>query len=394
MDRRRAVILVLDGVGAGEAPDASLYSDEGSNTLVNTAAVVGGLKLPTLGSLGLGNAVELSGRAALGLPSEANPLACWGRLTEKSPGKDSTTGHWEMAGVILEKPFPLYPFGFPDDVIDKFKKATGRGVLCNKPYSGTDVIKDYGEEHMRTGKLIVYTSGDSVFQVAAHLDIVPLTEQYAACEAARAMLTGKHEVGRVIARPFAGAVGAFERLGSKRRDYAVKPPSPNLLTIAADRGFDVMGCGKIDDLFADVGITKSRHVSGNRATVAAMDEFLKEGFPGVIFANCVDFDMLYGHRNDPYGMARALEEVDGLLAGSMTLFREGDLLIVTADHGNDPTTPSTDHSREMPFVLVWHKAIRPKPLGDRATFADVGATAAAWLGLDWSAMPGSNMLQP
>ncbi|HPU95656.1 MAG: Phosphopentomutase [Firmicutes bacterium ADurb.Bin153] len=388
---KRAIILVLDGIGAGEMPDAGLYGDEGSNTLANTASKAGGLTMPTLSSMGLGNAVALSGKKAPGLDPAERPTASWGRMMEKSPGKDSTTGHWEMAGVVLKRAFPLYPEGFPDDVLDAFSSATGRGVLCNRPYSGTEVIKDFGDEHVRTGRFIVYTSGDSVFQIASHVDVVPLEELYEASRAARRILTGEHEVGRVIARPFKGGSGSYARIGEKRRDFAVEPPVPNLLSLVVDSGMDVTGCGKIDDLFANRNISVSRHVSGNRATMEALVQSLGEDRPGLVFANCVDFDMLYGHRNDIRGMASALEEVDGLIAGAMERMGADDLLIVTADHGNDPTTPSTDHSREMPFVLVWGKGHKPVPLGTRSTFADVGATAADWLGLRWD-LPGTSMI--
>ena len=390
---RRAIILVLDGVGVGEMPDASLYGDEGSNTLSNTAEKAGGLDLPVLGSMGIGNSAALSGKPILGTPPVDGPSASWGRLTELSPGKDSTTGHWEMAGNVLEKPFPLYPGGFPPSIIEEFSHVTGRGVLCNLPYSGTDVIRDYGEEHIRTGKFIVYTSGDSVFQIASHVDAIPLEELYAASRAARETLRGEHEVGRVIARPFAGKPGAFERVGAKRRDFAVEPPVPNLLQQVQDAGLSVMACGKIDDLFANKGISASRHVSGNRATMEAMMQFILEGASGLIFANCVDFDMLYGHRNDHMGMKSALEETDPLIGRVLGMLGEGDLLIITADHGNDPTTPSTDHSREHPFVLVWHHGIEPQPLADRESFADVGATVADWLGIGWP-LPGKSMLGP
>ncbi len=390
---RRAIILVLDGVGAGEMPDAELYGDKGSNTLSNTAEKAGGLNLPVLGSMGIGNSAALSGKPMQGTPPVKAPSASWGRLTELSPGKDSTTGHWEMAGNVLQKAFPLYPHGFPDSIIAQFTAAAGRGALCNLPYSGTDVIRDYGEEHMRTGKFIVYTSGDSVFQIASHVDVISLDELYAASRAAREILRGEHEVGRVIARPFAGKPGAFERVGARRRDFAVEPPVPNLLQAVQDAGLSVMACGKIDDLFANKGITETRHVSGNKATMEAMMQFIEEGTPGLIFANCVDFDMLYGHRNDHMGMKRALEETDPLISKALGMLGDGDLMIVTADHGNDPTTPSTDHSREHPFVLVWHKGMKPQPLGDRKTFADVGATVADWLGIRWD-LPGESMLGP
>lgn len=390
---RRAIILVLDGVGAGEMPDAALYGDAGSNTLSNTAERAGGLNLPVLGSMGIGNAAALSGKAIIGVPPVKEPSASWGRLTELSPGKDSTTGHWEMAGNVLQKAFPLYPKGFPASVMEKFERSTGRGTLCNLPYSGTDVIRDFGDEHMRTGKFIVYTSGDSVFQIASHVEVIPLEELYAASRAAREILRGEHEVGRVIARPFTGKPGAFERVGAKRRDFAVEPPVPNLLQLVQDAGLSVMACGKIDDLFANRGITATRHVSGNSATMEAMMQFLEEGALGLIFANCVDFDMLYGHRNDYLGMKRALEETDPLIGKALGMLKDDDLIIITADHGNDPTTPSTDHSREHPFVLVWHKGMRPRPLGDRRTFADVGASVADWLGVKWS-LPGESMLEP
>ncbi|HOY89252.1 MAG TPA: phosphopentomutase, partial [Bacillota bacterium] len=324
--KRRAIILVLDGIGAGEMPDAGLYKDAGSNTLANTAISVGGLVMPTLASMGIGNAVAMSGSKAPGLDPVARPIASWGRMLEKSPGKDSTTGHWEMAGIILDKPFPLYPEGFPKEVLDAFSAATGRGVLCNRPYSGTDVIMDYGDEHARTGKLIVYTSGDSVFQIASHVDVVPLEELYEASAIARGILVGEHEVGRVIARPFTGKSGAYVRIGEKRRDYAVEPSVPNLLSIVRAAGMDVTGCGKIDDLFAHKNVSISKHVSGNKATMEALVQSLGEDLPGLIFANCVDFDMLYGHRNDVRGMASALEEVDQLIASAMGRMGDEDLL--------------------------------------------------------------------
>lgn len=374
----RVIIIVLDSVGCGDAPDAAAYGDAGSNTLGNIARAVGGLNLPHLGKMGLGNLTEIQG-----VPPTADTLGAYGRLTEVSAGKDTTTGHWEMSGVPLMQAFPTYPNGFPADVITEFERRIGRETLGNYPASGTEIIKELGEEHMRTGKPIVYTSADSVFQIAAHTNIIPLAELYRQCEIAREILRGEHAVGRVIARPFIGEPGNFTRT-EDRRDFSLTPPGDTLLDVTKTAGLEVMAVGKIEDIFAHRGITQSNHTGNNMAGVDGTIAFIKQDTPGLIFTNLVDFDALYGHRNNPRGYADALEAFDRRLPEILDARRPGDVLFITADHGNDPTTPSTDHSRERVPLLITGDAIRPGTnFGTRPSFSDLAATAADFLGLDW-----------
>jgi phosphopentomutase len=365
---KRITWIVLDSVGIGEMPDAADYGDAGSDTLGNIARERK-LSLPNLAALGLGNIRPLDA-----LPPTSNPKGAYGKCTLKSPGKDTTTGHWEMAGIILEKPFPVYPRGFPPEIMRPFEAAIGRRTLGNKAASGTEIIKELGVEHVRTGFPIVYTSADSVFQIAAHEDVIPLEELYRICHIAREILTGPHEVGRVIARPFIGSPGGFIRTAN-RKDLAVPPPSGMLLDRLAEQNVAVYGIGKISEIFLGRGIERStktkNNADGMQKTVEAMN-----GQPeGLIFVNLVDFDQLYGHRNDVEGYASALEAVDHWLP-SLPL-RPDDLVILTADHGCDPTTPSTDHSREFTPLLVYGNRVRPGVnLNTRATLADIGQTAA------------------
>jgi phosphopentomutase len=371
---RRAIILVLDGVGIGEAPDAAAYGDVGSHTLGNLARAVGGLQLPQLERAGLGCIAPLIGVAAV----EA-PTAAWGLLEPRSAGKDSTTGHWEIAGVHLDRPFPTYPQGFPAALVEEFARRTGRRVLGNVVASGTAVLDTYGEAHQRTGDWIVYTSADSVFQVAAHEAVVPLAELYAACEAARAMLVAPHDVSRVIARPFVGVPGAWRRTAN-RRDLAIAPPAETLLDALAAAGIPRTGVGKVDDLFARRGL-EGGHTSDNAEGVARILDWVRTGPDGLLFANLVDFDQLFGHRNDVPGFHGALRAFDAALPEVIAALRQDDLLFITADHGNDPTTPSTDHARECVPVLALGRAVVPGPIGRRSTFSDLGATVAEWLGV-------------
>lgn len=377
---RRAAIIVLDGVGIGGAPDAADYGDAGSNTLGNIAREVGGLRLPALQRAGLGNIDRLDGVAAVPAPEAAH-----GALVPASAGKDSTTGHWEIAGVRLDRPFPTYPDGFPQELVREFSRRTGRGVLGNVAASGTDILARCGEEHQRTGAWIVYTSADSVFQIAAHEQVVPLEELYRGCEIAREMLTPPHDVSRVIARPFHGAPGAYMRTRN-RRDFSMQPPQETLLDALASAGIARAGVGKVDDLFAGRSIS-ARHTADNRDGIRGILEWLTDttvgnrGIGGFLFANLVDFDQLYGHRNDVPGFYSALRQFDAALPEIRTALREDDLLFVTADHGNDPTTPSTDHSRECVPLLAFGPRVRPASIGRRATFSDLGATVAEWFGI-------------
>jgi phosphopentomutase len=372
----RVVLIVLDSVGIGEMPDAADYGDAGSDTLGNLARARP-LDLPNLCALGLGNI-----RPFDGLPAALKPAASYGRCALASPGKDTTTGHWEIAGIHLERPFPLYPNGFPSEVMDEFERRVGRRVLGNCPASGTEIVDRLGAEHMRTGSPIVYTSADSVFQVAAHEEVIPRWELYRMCEIAREILRGPHEVGRVIARPFTGSPGAFVRDHAARHDYAVPPPRGMLLDRLDDAGVPVYGVGKIIDVYLGRGVggyvkTKD-NPDGMAKTLAAMDS--EPG--GLIFTNLVDFDSVYGHRNDAEGYAAALEAVDAWIPELLGHAREDDLVILTADHGNDPTTPSTDHSREYVPLLAWGpRAKRGVNLGTRATLADIGQTIARNFGL-------------
>jgi len=371
---RRAAIVVLDGVGIGEAPDAAEYGDVGSDTLGNISRALGGLTLPNLQRLGLGNIAPLEGVA----PTSA-ARGAWGLMIPRSAGKDSTTGHWEIAGVHLAKPFPTYPHGFPASLVEEFARRSGRGVIGNIAGSGTAVLNQYGPEHERTGSWILYTSADSVFQIAAHENVIPLEELYRGCEVAREMLVPPHDVSRVIARPFIGHAGGYERT-KNRRDYSIQPPADTLLDALETAGIARAGVGKVDDLFAGRGI-KSTHTAFNRDGIASIAMWLKSGSNGLLFANLVDFDQAFGHRNDVAGFYGALQEFDVALPGLLALLREDDLLFITADHGNDPTTPSTDHARECVPLLAVGPAVRPAPLGRRQTFSDLGATIADWLGV-------------
>lgn len=370
---RRAAIIVLDGLGIGPAPDTDAYGDTGSNTLGNVARAVGGLRLPELEALGLGCCAPIAGIA----PTDS-PRAAYGICEPKSAGKDSTTGHWEICGQLIERPFPTYPHGFPAEVVDEFARLTGRGVLANRAASGTAILDEYAAEQQRTGKWIVYTSADSVFQVAAHEEIIPLDELYHACELARAMLHGEHGVSRVIARPFTGEPGAWRRT-PRRKDYSLAPPGPTLLDELAARGIPRVGVGKVDDLFAGRGIT-SEHTATNADAYRLITEALQTLPEGLVFANVIEFDQSWGHRNDVPGFHRGLQELDAALGGLLEAVREDDIVIFTADHGNDPTTPSTDHAREVVPLLVSGPRIRPVALGRRRTFADIGQTVAEFLG--------------
>jgi phosphopentomutase len=384
---RAVVLIVLDSVGIGEAPDAGDYGDAGSATLPNLARAVGGIGLPGLGGLGLGNVVPVEG-----VDRVAEPAGAYGCMTELSPGKDTTTGHWEIAGVVLDRPFPLYPEGFPAEVIEPFERGIGTGTLSNVAASGTEIIEQLGAEHMSTGKPIVYTSGDSVFQIAAHVDVVPLEKLYDMCKLARDILRGPHEVGRVIARPFEGGPGAFART-SDRHDYSVMPPRDTVLDEIAGAGLEVRGVGKISDIFGGRGVTSSHPTGSNEEGVDAILEELDSLERGLVWANLVDFDQSYGHRNDAEGYAKALESFDKRLPDILGALGPQDVLIVTADHGNDPTTPSTDHSRERVPVLCAGPVIAAGvALGTRASFADCGATVADLLGVGTSG-PGTSWAQ-
>jgi phosphopentomutase len=370
----RACVIVLDAVGAGELPDAAQYGDEGSDTLGNIARAVGGLDLPSLEALGLGNVEPLEGcRPQPGAPAVA------GRLLERSKGKDTTTGHWEHMGIVTAQAFPTYPHGFPHDVIDPFMHATGRGVLGNKAASGTEIIQELGEEHKRTGKWIVYTSADSVFQIAAHEETVPLDELYAACRAAREILTGKHAVGRVIARPFTGEPGNYVRTPN-RHDFSLEPRRPNYLTLMREAGQKVYGVGKIGDIFAGQDIDESQPTKSNIEGIQVTERLLRELDEGFIFVNLVETDTLWGHRNDPVNFHRCLQDFDHRLPDLLDALRPGDLLIITSDHGCDPTTPSTDHSREYALFLAYVEGRNAAGQIHAGEFADVGATVNAWLG--------------
>jgi phosphopentomutase len=386
MSFRRIVLVVFDSVGIGEMPDAAAYGDTGSDTLGNIARSRP-LRLPNLCALGLANIRPFEGLAPV-----AAPAACYGRAALRSPGKDTTTGHWEMAGVHLSKPFPVYPNGFPPEVLGEFECRAGRRALGNVPASGTEIIERLGEEHLRTGAPIVYTSADSVFQIAAHEEVIPLAELYRLCEIARDLLRGPHEVGRVIARPFVGRPGAFRRDGAARHDYAVAPPEGMLLDRLAAGGVPVIAVGKIADIFLGRGVTQSLKTRDNAEGMAKTLDGLRAIERGFVFANLVDFDMLYGHRNDVEGYAAALEAADAWIPLLTAALAPDDLAIVTADHGNDPTTPSTDHSREYVPLLAWGpKAKRGVSLGTRASLADIGRTVAA--NFDLQLEKGSSFLE-
>ncbi len=372
---RRVILIVMDSVGAGELPDAAEYGDQGSNTLGNLSRAVGGVQLPNLGRLGLGNVTDI-----LGVPPAA-ATGAFGKMAEASQGKDTTTGHWEIAGVYSPVAFPTYPHGFPPEVIHEFERRIGRKTLGNYPASGTAIIEELGAEHMRTGFPIVYTSADSVFQIAAHEEVIPIDELYHISNVARDLLECNRSVARVIARPFIGQPGSFKRT-ERRRDFSCTPPEPTMLDRLVAAGRQVSAVGKIEDIFAHRGITRANHTGNNMDGVTATVAYLRAGYPDLIFTNLVDFDMLYGHRNDPEGYAAALEAFDRRLPEITGEMHADDALIITADHGCDPTTPSTDHSREYTPLLVYGPAIRPGVnLGVRSTFADIAATVNEWLGM-------------
>jgi phosphopentomutase len=377
MTINRVIVIVLDSVGIGELPDAAAFGDVGSHTLGNMARVVGGLDVPNMEKMGLGNIAILDGV----LP-QTEPTAVYGKMAEISPGKDTTTGHWELMGIELKQAFPLYPNGFPPEVMDRFEAEIGRGTLGNYPASGTVIIEELGEEHMATGKPIVYTSGDSVFQIAAHEDIIPIDELYHICHVAREILRGENEVSRVIARPFVGKPGNFTRTAN-RHDYSVVPPEPTLLDKINDAGQMVYAVGKINDIFVGQGITDyvttKSNTDGVDKTITAIRDQQQKGF---IFTNLVDFDAKFGHRNNPEGYANALAEFDQRLPEITAALNDDDVLVLTADHGNDPTTPSTDHSREYVPVLIMGKPVKAGiNIGVRGTFGDLAATIAEMLGV-------------
>jgi phosphopentomutase len=381
---------VLDAVGAGALPDADSYGDAGSDTLGNVARAVGGLDLPNLEALGLGNVEPLEG-----CPPQPGAPAVAGRLTERSKGKDTTTGHWELMGVVTPQPMPTYPHGFPHDVIDPFMHRTARGVLGNKAASGTEIIQELGEEHQQTGKWIVYTSADSVFQIAAHEDTIPLEELYDGARVAREILTGKHAVGRVIARPFTGEPGNYVRTPN-RHDFSLEPKRPNYLSLVRDAGAKVYGVGKISDIFAGCDIDESFPTKSNVEGITETERLLRELDGGLIFTNLVETDMLWGHRNDPVNFHRCLQDFDRRLPDLLDALGPGDILILTSDHGCDPTTPSTDHSREHALLLAYVEGKNAAGRKHDGEFADVGATVNLWLGgrAPSRGIPGQPIVEP
>jgi phosphopentomutase len=381
---RRAAVVVLDACGVGELPDAAAYGDAGSNTLVHLAEQVGGLRLPTLGRLGLGSIMTI-----LGVPAASSP-GVYGRLRPLGPGKESTTGHWELMGVVPAQPLPTYPEGFPPNVLSALEDATGLRFCCNRPFSGTEVLEAYGPHHLETGEAILYTSADSVLQIACHVDRVSEPELYAACEAARRVMTGEHAVGRVIARPFEGVPGAFVRREG-RRDYAVRPPGHSYLEELQAAGAQVHGVGKIHDLFAGVGVDVKHAAATNAAGIAETGRLLREVSSGLIFVNLVETDQEYGHRHDVQGFQRALVQIDAAVAEWLTLLRSDDLLVLTADHGVDPTAPHTDHTREYaPLLATWSGCPGFRHDG---LLADVGASVLSWIaGRDAPGLPGESFV--
>lgn len=399
---KRAIIVVIDACGCGALPDAPEYNDlMECNTLGNVAKAVNGLNLPNLQKMGLGNIIEI-----IGTPPVENPIASYGKMAEMSKGKDTTTGHWEISGIVLDEPFRTYPNGFPDDIINKFTELTGcKKILANIPASGTDIINKLGEEHQKTGYPIVYTSADSVFQIACHVETIPLQKQYEWCMAARKILVGEHNVSRVIARPFEGTPGNYKRISADRRDFSVEPTRSTILNRVKDEGGNMVAIGKIEDIFVKSGVTHAIHIGSNKEglelTIKAINNtldldkiaYVKPQNPKfeLIFTNLVDTDMLYGHRNDPVGYANALREIDCYVPEIIKAMNDDDILFITADHGCDPTTPGTDHTREYVPVILYGKTITPKNLGIRKTFADIGGTAANWMGMHW-VEPGVNMI--
>jgi phosphopentomutase len=386
---RRAIVLVIDACGVGALPDAAGYGDAGTNTLLHVAQAVGGLRLPTLQALGLGSILPLPG-----VPAAARPVI-HGRLHALGSGKDSTAGHWELMGVVLERPLPTYPEGFPPEILARLREATGKEMICNLPYNGISAIEDFGAEHLESGALILYTSKDSVLQLAAHVEREPVEELWQACVAAREAMSGEHAVGRVIARPFTGSPGAFERTDG-RRDFALAPPSRSYLRELADAGMSTHGVGKISDLFAGVGISASHSGATNARALASVGELLDELNHGLVFANLIETDQVYGHRGDAHGFHRALQAIDGELGGWLPRLRPEDLLIVTADHGVDPHHPGTDHTREhAPLLALTGAMLNARERGARhdGPLADVGATAFSWLtGREAPALPGGIFL--
>ena len=373
---KRAIVVVLDGVGAGANPDAASYGDAGASSLEHCAQAIGGLSLPHLGASGIGNITPIKGT-----PPTHDVQGSYGRMASASAGKDSTTGHWEMMGVVLHKPLPVYPHGFPARLVSAFEQTIGRKVIGNVVASGTEIIKTLGEEHMRTGSPILYTSADSVFQLAAHQEIIPLDELYAMCETARRMLTGDNAVGRVIARPFLGTPGHFQRT-EHRRDFSLAPLGTTLLDLLNDAGKEVVGIGKIEDLFAGRGLTQRDHTETNRDGMAATLRWIKQDFEGLLFVNLVEFDMLWGHRRDSEGYAQALRDVDAWFAQVQHVLRPTDALFFTADHGVDPTYRGTDHTRECVPLLAYGQPVRAGvDVGTRSTFADLGQTLAQVFGV-------------
>lgn len=373
---KRAAIIILDGVGIGAAPDAHDYGDAGSDTLGNLARACGGLALPRLERFGLGNIKDLDG-----VRKRGDAAGAWGTMRPASAGKDSTAGHWEIAGIHLERPFPTFSNGFPAAVIDRFVRETGRAVIGNIVASGTEVIDRYGDEHRATGSWIVYTSADSVFQIAAHEEVVPLAELYRACDIARAILVTPHDVSRVIARPFTGESGRYQRTAN-RRDYSIQPAGETLLDALHSAGIPRAGVGKVDDLFGGRSI-RAQHTASNAEGIRRITEWFSSSESGLLFANLVDFDQLFGHRNDAPGFYGALREFDAALPSITSQLKEDDLLFITADHGNDPTTPSTDHARENVPLLAGGMRVVPGNLGERETFSDLGATVAEWFGISF-----------
>ena len=389
---KRAVIIVFDSLGVGALPDAAQFGDVGSNTLANTAQAVGGLNLPNLAKLGLGNIIPVKG-----VRPASQPLGCYGKMAELSQGKDTTVGHWELMGVVKKEPFPVYPRGFPPEIIRLFSQKIGRPVLGNKPASGTAIIAELGEEHLKTGYPIVYTSADSVFQIAAHQDVVPLTQLYRWCKTARQILTGRHGVARVIARPFVGQPGQFKRT-HWRKDFSLPPPSKTVLDFAKEHGVKVLAAGKISEIFAGQGITATVHTKSNQDTFKQVVTYMQQtnlvNQKTIIFANLVDFDTIWGHRNDPAGYAQGLTDADKELSSVLSLLNQADLLIITADHGCDPTTPSTDHSREYAPVIAYSPLLKKGVnLGIRGSFADVGQTVAAALDVKLQNLAGKSFWQ-
>ena len=386
-DNRRAIIVVLDSVGVGELPDAASYGDTGANTLGHIDEGVGGLLLPNLGKLGLGNIIPL-----LKIKPALSPLASYGKSLEKSQAKDTILGHWEIAGLISPYPLPVYPKGFPPEIIDEFERRTGKKTIGNYAASGTEIIARLGEEHYKTGAVIVYTSADSVFQVAAHTGIVPIEELYGLCATARKILTGKHMVGRVIARPFTGEPGGFKRT-HERKDFAVSPPGRTLLDHVSGAGMEVVGVGKIYDIFTGNGLKENIHTESNRDGIEKTVGYIKKDFKGLLFTNLVDFDMLFGHRNDVRGYAGALAEFDAALPEMMGALRDDDMLIITADHGCDPGDVSTDHTREYTPLIVYGRNFKGGVnLGIRQSFSDIASTVSEYLSLE-ARFPGESFLK-